>query len=59
MKKQEESAMERAAREAKNAYVRTWRAKNRDKVKAYQYSYWMRKVSQGAGNGQETTAEGR
>lgn len=35
---------EKQAREARNAYARQWRAKNRDKVKQYNYAYWARKA---------------
>ncbi|MFE4880728.1 hypothetical protein [Bacillus mycoides] len=35
---------ETAAREAKNAYMREWRAKNKDKVKATQERYWQRQA---------------
>lgn len=31
-----------SAKEARNAYARKWRAKNRDKVKAAQDRYWDR-----------------
>jgi 5S rRNA maturation endonuclease (ribonuclease M5) len=33
--KRDETAIEAAAREAKNAYLREWRAKNPDKVKKH------------------------
>lgn len=39
-----------AARQARNAYARAWRAKNRDKVRQYNESYWTRKAAQ---NGEE------
>lgn len=32
-----------AKREARRAYYRQWRAKNPDKVKAYQERYWDKK----------------
>lgn len=35
---------ESSAREARNAYMREWRAKNKDKVKATQDRYWKRKA---------------
>ena len=44
------------AREARNAYARAWRAKNRDKVKKYNAAYWLKKAAQ---NGETATAEGR
>ena len=31
------------AREARNAYMREWRKKNRDRVREYNSSYWERK----------------
>ncbi|EHK2357035.1 hypothetical protein ACSXDI_06170 [Clostridium perfringens] len=31
------------AREERNAYMRAWRKKNRDRVKEYNSSYWERK----------------
>ena len=40
-----------SANEAKNAYLRAWRAKNREKVKEYNRRYWLRvaeKLEQGA-----------
>ena len=36
--------MDSKAREIKNAYMREWRAKNKDKVKAHQEKYWSNKV---------------
>lgn len=32
-------------REERARYLREWRAKNRDKVKAYNQSYWQRKTA--------------
>lgn len=48
---------ENQARQARNAYARAWRAKNRDKVKKYNAAYWQRKAA--AQNGEATAAEGR
>lgn len=48
--------IENQAREARNAYARAWRARNRDKVKQYNNSYWQRKAAQ---NGEAAAAEGR
>ncbi len=31
------------AREERNAYLRAWRKKNKDRVKEYNSSYWERK----------------
>ena len=33
-----------AAKQARNAYAREWRAKNRDKVRQYNANYWTRKA---------------
>lgn len=33
------------ATEARNAYARAWRAKNPDKVKRNNASYWLRKAN--------------
>lgn len=33
-----------AARIARNAYLRDWRANNRDKVRQYNQDYWARKA---------------
>ena len=33
-----------AARIARNAYLRDWRANNRDKVRQYNQNYWARKA---------------
>ena len=35
-----------AAAEAKRAYMRKWRAENKDKVKAHQQKYWERKAAE-------------
>ena len=43
-----EAAQERAAKDACNAYNREWRARNKDKVKAYNRTYWARKAAQKA-----------
>lgn len=45
------------AREARNAYARAWRAKNRDKVRKYNETYWQKKAA--AQNGEAATTEGR
>lgn len=36
--------MEQQAREARNAYMRAWRAKNKDKTKEAQKRYWEKKA---------------
>lgn len=43
-----EAVKERAAKDACNAYNREWRARNREKVKAYNRNYWARKAAQKA-----------
>ncbi|WP_278320091.1 hypothetical protein [Haloimpatiens massiliensis] len=35
--------MNAKAKEQRNAYMREWRAKNKDKVKAAQERYWEKK----------------
>lgn len=35
------------ARKARNKYLREWRAKNKEKVRAANLMYWERKVSNG------------
>ena len=52
MNEQMKNAKE-AGRQARNAYNRAWRAKNRDKVRQYNETYWARKA---AHDGEETTA---
>lgn len=41
-----------AAKEARRAYKREWNRKNRDKVKAAQERYWIRKAMRDPGNQQ-------
>lgn len=48
--------LENQAREARNAYAREWRARNRDKIKQYNQNYWTKKAAR---DGQTATAEGR
>ena len=50
-------SMVNQVREARNAYAREWRAKNRDKVRQYNADYWARKAARD--NGEEITTEGR
>jgi len=54
LNKQDMTAKE-AGRQARNAYAREWRAKNRDKVRQYNETYWARKA---AHDGEEITTEG-
>lgn len=42
-----EFELEERARLEKNRYLREWRAKNRDKVKAQNARYWKRRALQG------------
>lgn len=45
--------MNDAAREARNAYQRAWRAKNRSRTRAYQERYWTRRAAeQSEGDGE-------
>lgn len=37
--------MEASAKIARNEYMRNWRAKNKDKVKAAQQRYWENKAN--------------
>ena len=44
-------ALDEAALEARRAYQREWRRKNKDKVKAQNERYWQRKARQKAVQG--------
>ena len=44
---QEQAAVE-ARRAYQREYMRDWRARNKDKVRAYNAAYWARKAQQGA-----------
>lgn len=46
---------EQLAREAKNAYQREWARRNRDKVKAAQQRYWLKRANE---NGTESEGGG-
>lgn len=55
--------MTNAVAEAKRAYMRKWRAENKDKVKAHQQRYWERKAAEltkegGGDNGKCTDSSG-
>lgn len=39
-----DAAIYEASRNARNAYAREWRAKNREKVRTYNARYWARKA---------------
>ena len=45
-------ALDEAALEARRAYQREWRRKNRDKVKAWNERYWQKKADQQAVQGE-------
>lgn len=36
--------MNKAARDAQNEYIRAWRKKNPEKVKAYMEKYWTKRA---------------
>lgn len=38
--------MNEEARKARSAYLRQWRAKNREKIKRYTDTYWTKKAAQ-------------
>lgn len=40
----EQKKIEDRARELKNAYYRKWRRENRDKVRASELRYWIRRA---------------
>lgn len=42
------SAEKRAAVEARRAYQREWRAKNRDKIRASEDRFWLKKAAEQA-----------
>lgn len=37
--------MDEKAKEARNKYMKEWRAKNKDKVKVIQERYWKKKAA--------------
>lgn len=39
-------AEQRKAVEARRAYQREWRARNREKIKAYEERYWLKRGSE-------------
>lgn len=43
----------KAAAEARNAYARRWRAANKDKVRANNERYWMRRAEREAAANKE------
>lgn len=44
LRKADHKAMD-AAKQARNAYAREWRARNPDKVRKYNMNYWERKAA--------------
>ena len=48
--KRDETAIEAAAREARNAYLREWRAKNPDRVRQHLKNYWLKKAEKAKEN---------
>ena len=48
---------EKAAREARAAYMRKWRAANKDRVKAINQNYWIRRAAREALQAQQPAAE--
>lgn len=46
--------MEQQAREARNAYMRAWRAKNKEKEKVAQERYWKKKAKNLNGEGDKS-----
>ena len=49
-------AEKRAAIEARRAYQREWRAENREKVRAAQERYWLKKAAEMNAAGTESKA---
>ncbi len=49
-------AEKRAAIEARRAYQREWRAKNRDKIRASEARYWAKKAASINANNVESKA---
>lgn len=50
-------AMSERARNARNAYMREWRRKNKDKVKAVRERHWEKKAREA--NEQDEQGEGK
>lgn len=49
-------AEKRAAIEARRAYQREWRAKNRDKIRAAEERYWAKKAAETTARSAENQA---
>ncbi len=56
LREMQKQAQQEAARQARNAYAREWRARNPDKVRQYNSTYWARKAAKA--NGEELATEG-
>lgn len=52
-----QSELEEKARQERKAYMKKWRAENKDKVKKHQQTYWQRKAQKKADAEEESTAE--
>lgn len=53
------TGMSEAAKEAKRAYLRDWREKNKQRSKEYQQRYWEKKAAEAARtNMQYSTGKG-
>lgn len=48
--------MDDAAKAARNAYMRAWRAKNRSRTRVYQERYWTRRAAEQAESDGEVKA---
>lgn len=46
MKRKENVLMTKESKEAKNAYMREWRANHRERVREYTARYWNKKAEQ-------------
>lgn len=49
--------MDEAAREARRAYFKAWRARNKDKVRQANERFWAKKAAQAAAQDQTERAE--
>lgn len=51
-------SMSEEAREARREYMKGWRERNPDKVKAYNARYWRKKAAERASERKETADSG-
>lgn len=51
-------SMSEEAREARREYMRDWRERNPDKVKAYNARYWRKKAAERASERQKAAKSG-